>query len=114
MTPIQSKDVPTQQEIIQAKDAFKVDTRFPVIDTLPETVEINYMSVDDFNTIHAVLSSALTPQDTVSLPREVVEKVQEALSSNWFSDIDGESYNNDDIIEADKLLSEALLRAAIK
>jgi len=36
--------------------------------------------------------------------RETLLEVLKALENNWFSDAEGESYNNDDVIGADEAL----------
>jgi len=48
-----------------------------------------------------------------TVSRETLEVVLEALGDNWFSSVDEgdgymESYNNDDVIEADKRLQAEL------
>ena len=44
--------------------------------------------------------------DTYKIARSTIEKVLEVLSDHWFSD-DGE-YNNDDVIEVEKEISEEI------
>lgn len=41
---------------------------------------------------------------------KAAENARVVLGRHWFSDVDGESYNNDDVIEADEKLTEALAK----
>jgi hypothetical protein len=40
------------------------------------------------------------------ISKETIKKVQEALGNNYFTSTEDGDYNNDDVIEADELLTK--------
>jgi len=66
-----------------------------------------------FDFFHEKLATALLQKldrekDHVLVPRETIKRWKDQLEPYWFSDVEGESYNNDGVVELNEELAAML------